>query len=48
MTNLTPAQLEEFESAFRYFDKDHSNTLTELEFKACLAGLGYSYSVSLS
>ncbi|KAI8050365.1 calponin homology domain-containing protein [Syncephalis plumigaleata] len=44
MTNLTPAQLEEFESAFRFFDKDHSNTLTELEFKACLAGLGHSYS----
>ncbi|RKP09304.1 calponin homology domain-containing protein [Thamnocephalis sphaerospora] len=44
MTNLTPAQLEEFESAFRFFDKDNSNTLTELEFKACLAGLGYSYS----
>ncbi|KAJ1512695.1 hypothetical protein HMI56_003693 [Coelomomyces lativittatus] len=43
MSNLTPAQLEEFESTFRHFDKDLSNTLSPLEFKASLAGLGIAY-----
>ncbi|PWN93150.1 hypothetical protein FA10DRAFT_263846 [Acaromyces ingoldii] len=42
-TNLTPAQLEEFESTFRYFDKDASNTLTLAEFNAALASLGIVY-----
>jgi len=37
MTNLTPAQLEEYESMFRYFDKDETNTLH-------LASLGIVYS----
>lgn len=45
MTNLTPAQLEEFESTFRYFDKDQSNTLNVLEFGAALASLGIVYPV---
>jgi Ca2+-binding EF-hand superfamily protein len=40
MTNLTPIQLEEFESVFRHFDRDASNTLQELEFSAALASLG--------
>lgn len=44
MTNLTPAQLEEFESSFRYFDKDAKNALDVGQFKACLASLGLSYS----
>ncbi|KAJ1653723.1 alpha-actinin [Dispira simplex] len=40
MSNLTPAQLEEFEATFRHFDRDQSNTLSEAEFKASLEGLG--------
>ncbi|KAJ5948851.1 hypothetical protein N7454_002158 [Penicillium verhagenii] len=43
MTNLTPIQLEEFESVFRHFDRDASNTLHELEFSAALASLGLVY-----
>lgn len=43
MTNLTPIQLEEFESVFRHFDRDMSNTLHELEFSAALASLGLVY-----
>ncbi len=46
MTNLTPAQLEEFESTFRHFDKDASNTLNAYEFKAALSSLGILYNVS--
>lgn len=46
MTNLTPAQLEQFESTFRYFDKDESNTLSQAEMTAALASLGIVYSVS--
>jgi Ca2+-binding EF-hand superfamily protein len=40
MTNLTPIQLEEFESVFRHFDRDATNSLQELEFSAALASLG--------
>jgi Ca2+-binding EF-hand superfamily protein len=40
MTNLTPIQLEEFESVFRHFDRGSSNCLQELEFSAALASLG--------
>ncbi|KAK9469706.1 calponin homology domain-containing protein [Lipomyces arxii] len=43
MTNLTPIQLEEFESVFRYFDKRQQNCLEELEFTAALASLGLVY-----
>lgn len=43
MTNLTPIQLEEFESVFRHFDRDMSNSLGELEFSAALASLGLVY-----
>ncbi|RMZ91249.1 hypothetical protein DV736_g1547, partial [Chaetothyriales sp. CBS 134916] len=43
MTNLTPIQLEEFESVFRHFDRDGTNTLQELEFSAALASLGLVY-----
>jgi len=43
MTNLTPIQLEEFESVFRHFDRDLSNSLNELEFSAALASLGLVY-----
>lgn len=44
MTNLTPIQLEEFESVFRHFDRDDSNSLSELEFSAALASLGLVFS----
>ncbi|CAK5284052.1 unnamed protein product [Mycena citricolor] len=44
MTNLTPAQLEQFESTFRYFDKDETNTLSQPELSAALASLGIVYS----
>lgn len=43
MTNLTPIQLEEFESVFRHFDKDFSNSLQEVEFAGALASLGLAY-----
>jgi len=44
MTNLTPIQLEEFESVFRHFDRDVSNSLSEIEFSAALASLGLVFS----
>jgi Ca2+-binding EF-hand superfamily protein len=47
MTNLTPAQIEQFESTFRYFDKDETNTLLLSEMAAALASLGIVYAVSL-
>ena len=43
MTNLTPIQLEEFESVFRHFDRDCSNSLQEIEFSAALASLSLVY-----
>ncbi|ANB13948.1 hypothetical protein AWJ20_4900 [Sugiyamaella lignohabitans] len=44
MTNLTPIQLEEFESVFRFFDKGQRNSLQESEFSGALASLGLVYS----
>lgn len=44
MSNLTPAQLEQFESTFRYFDRDETNTLNGAEMAAALASLGIVYS----
>ncbi|KIY46738.1 hypothetical protein FISHEDRAFT_66337 [Fistulina hepatica ATCC 64428] len=44
MTNLTPAQLEQFESTFRYFDKEESRQLNIAEMTAALASLGIVYS----
>ncbi|KAH7103321.1 calponin homology domain-containing protein [Auriculariales sp. MPI-PUGE-AT-0066] len=46
MTNLTPAQLEQFESTFRYFDHDETNTLMLEELTGALAALGIVYSDS--
>ncbi|KAF8946109.1 hypothetical protein BGZ47_001311 [Haplosporangium gracile] len=43
MTNLTPAQLEEFESTFRHFDNNQTNSLSSAEFNAALASLGIMY-----
>ena len=47
LTNLTPAQIEQFESTFRYFDKDETNTLNISEMAAALASLGIVYAVGL-
>lgn len=47
MTRLTPAQIEEFEATFRYFDRDEENKLGLPEFSAALASLGIVYSVSI-
>jgi len=47
LTNLTPAQIEQFESTFRYFDKDETNTLNVSEMAAALASLGIVYGVNL-
>ncbi|KAF8685723.1 Ca2+ insensitive EF hand [Rhizoctonia solani] len=44
MSNLTPAQLEQFESTFRYFDRNETNTLELAEMTAALASLGIVYS----
>ncbi|KAJ2160780.1 alpha-actinin [Coemansia sp. RSA 552] len=44
MTNLTPAQLEEFEATFRYFDREGTNVLVDAEFRAALDSLGHSFS----
>ena len=46
MSNLTPAQIEQFESTFRYFVKDETNTLDLAEMAAALASLGIVYAVS--
>lgn len=44
VTNLTPIQLEEFESVFRHFaDKHHNCLLGEVDFSAALASLGLTY-----
>ena len=43
-TNLTPAQLEQFEGTFRYFSRDESNTLNLAGMIAALASLGVVYS----
>ncbi|ORX71472.1 hypothetical protein DL89DRAFT_277901 [Linderina pennispora] len=40
MTNLTPAQLEEFESTFKHFDRDDTNVLHDIEFRTAMESLG--------
>ena len=42
-SNVTPQQLEEFETTFHHFDKDHDNMLGRDEFENCLASLGKAY-----
>jgi Ca2+-binding EF-hand superfamily protein len=42
-TNLTPAQLEEFEAVFLHFDRERRNSLEIGEFGAALASLGLNY-----
>lgn len=43
-TNVTPEQLEEFESAFKAFDKDASNSLDIDELSGALGSLGFEES----
>eukprot|EP01112_Ceratiomyxa_fruticulosa_P005724 TRINITY_DN16570_c0_g1_i1.p1 TRINITY_DN16570_c0_g1~~TRINITY_DN16570_c0_g1_i1.p1 ORF type:complete len:557 (+),score=147.06 TRINITY_DN16570_c0_g1_i1:126-1673(+) len=40
---VDPALIKEYKETFRHFDKDNSNSLDKLEFKACLAGLGVGF-----
>ncbi|KXS11038.1 hypothetical protein M427DRAFT_138687 [Gonapodya prolifera JEL478] len=39
-TDIPPEKLEEYGETFRHFDKDNSNTLNMVEFKASLQALG--------
>lgn len=43
MTNLTPAQLEEFEQTFYHFDEHRRNTLTFTEFRYAISSFGIVY-----
>ncbi|KAJ1916952.1 alpha-actinin [Mycoemilia scoparia] len=43
MSNLTPAQLEEFEATFRFFDRENTNTLTDAEFRAAMETLDQTF-----
>jgi len=40
---VDPAVIKEYKETFKHFDKDNSNSLDKLEFKACLAGLGVGF-----
>jgi len=43
-TNLTPAELESFESVFRHFDEDGTNKLSLDQFASALSALGINFS----
>jgi len=43
-SNITEDLLEELKETFKHFDKDGSNALDKLEFKAALQVLGFNYS----
>eukprot|EP01114_Cavostelium_apophysatum_P014749 TRINITY_DN38_c0_g3_i1.p2 TRINITY_DN38_c0_g3~~TRINITY_DN38_c0_g3_i1.p2 ORF type:complete len:624 (-),score=257.07 TRINITY_DN38_c0_g3_i1:2085-3956(-) len=43
-SNITEEQLNDLRETFKHFDKDRSNALDKLEFKACLQTLGYTMS----
>ena len=47
MTNLTPIQLEEFESVFRHFDRDNSGSIDGGELSEALRQFGYNLSPQL-
>lgn len=38
--DVSPEQLEEFKESFNHFDRDRDGTLSRLEFKSALSGLG--------
>jgi len=42
-SNVTEDQINEFKETFKHFDKDRSNALDKLEFRACLQTLGQAY-----
>jgi len=42
-TSITPEQLREFEASFAHFDKDGSNYLDKIEFKAALSALSIPF-----
>eukprot|EP00118_Oscarella_pearsei_P025242 m.307813 g.307813 ORF g.307813 m.307813 type:complete len:2422 (+) comp42859_c0_seq1:216-7481(+) len=44
-TGVSEEQLQEFNQAFKHFDKDGSGKLDHLEFKSCLRSLGYDLPV---
>ena len=39
-SNVSEEQMNEFRQTFKFFDKDHDDRLTKLDFKACLSSLG--------
>lgn len=39
--NISEEQMEEFRESFKHFDKDNSDCLESLEFRACLISLGF-------
>lgn len=39
--NISEEQMEEFRESFKHFDKDNSDSLESLEFRACLISLGF-------
>lgn len=43
ITNISPQLLDEFESVFHHFDREHKKSLHELEFCAALSSLGVVY-----
>lgn len=43
-SNVTEDQINEIRETFKHFDKDGSNALDKLEFRACLQSLGLTYS----
>ncbi|KAI9026184.1 calponin homology domain-containing protein [Hyaloraphidium curvatum] len=43
-TDIAPGKLEEYSNAFRQLDRDNSNSLNRLEFKAALQAMGIVYS----
>lgn len=46
-TDIAPEKLEEYSNAFRQLDRDNSNSLNRLEFKAALQAMGIVYGVRL-
>jgi len=42
-SNITQDQMNELKETFKHFDKDNSNALDKLEFRACLQSLGQAY-----
>lgn len=44
--NITDELLNELKDAFKHFDKDNSNQLDKLEFRAVLQAVGQNFTVS--